>query len=161
LLRIKGANPDGLLIYAFAQEAGIIVRQSKELGITAKLFGGGGTSTPLLQRGAGSAAAGFVSDIATQSSRPTSIRRVSTGRPRNRPRRISRGQGDRDGTRKVGKNLSREAFIDALEELKDFDTGVTFPVTYNKDSHEGGMQVEIIRVAPDLKWEVVSKIGGH
>src|SRR6516165_5741778 len=28
LLRIKGANPDGLLVYAFAQEAGIIVRQA-------------------------------------------------------------------------------------------------------------------------------------
>ena len=38
--------PDGLLIYAFAQEAGIIVRQAKELGITAKLFGGGGDIDP-------------------------------------------------------------------------------------------------------------------
>ena len=36
LLRIKGADPDGLLIYAFAQEAGIIVRQAKELGISRK-----------------------------------------------------------------------------------------------------------------------------
>src|SRR6476620_4296603 len=59
LLRIKAANPDGLLVYAFAQEAGIIVRQAKELGLAAKMFGGGGTSTPLLQRGAGPAAIGF------------------------------------------------------------------------------------------------------
>jgi branched-chain amino acid transport system substrate-binding protein len=179
LLRIKGANPDGLLIYAFAQEAGIIVRQSKELGITAKLFGGGGTSTPLLQRGAGSAAAGFVSvlvlpGIPESSQMPGIVGyrdKLKTnlypdGFPPGRPSEYdlagyAAGKVTEMALEKVGKNLSREAFIDALEELKDFDTGVTFPITYSKDSHEGSRQVEIIRVAPDLKWEGVSKIGGQ
>ena len=60
LLRIKEAKPDALLVYSFAAEAGIIVRQAKELGLEVKMFGGGGTATPLFQRGAGERAKGFV-----------------------------------------------------------------------------------------------------
>jgi branched-chain amino acid transport system substrate-binding protein len=179
LLRIKGANPDGLLIYAFAQEAGIIVRQAKELGIAIKLFGGGGTSTPLLQRGAGEAAVGFVSvlvvpDIPESSQMPgiaayrdkLKANLYPDGFPPGRPSEYdlagyAAGKMTEKALEQVGKNLSREAFIDALEGLKDFDSGVTFPITYSKESHEGTRQVDIIRVKPDLKWESVFRIGAQ
>ena len=177
LLRIKGADPDGLLIYAFAQEAGIIVRQAKELGIAAKLFGGGGTSTPLLQRGAGPAAVGFTStlvvpDLADASQKPGIVAyrdKLKTafypdGFPPGRPSEYdlagyAAGKVTEAALEKVGKDLSREAFVDALQGLKDFDTGVTFPISWSTDNHEGSRQVEIIRVRPDLKWESVSQIG--
>jgi branched-chain amino acid transport system substrate-binding protein len=179
LLRIKGANPDGLLIYAFAQEAGIIVRQAKELGIATKLFGGGGTSTPLLQRGAGAAAVGFVSvlvvpDIPDSSQMPgiaayrdkLKANLYPDGFPPGRPSEYdlagyAAGKMTEKALEQVGKNLTREAFIDALEGLKDFDSGVTFPITYSKESHEGTKQVDIIRVKPDLKWESVFRIGAQ
>jgi branched-chain amino acid transport system substrate-binding protein len=179
LLRIKGANPDGLLIYAFAQEAGIIVRQAKELGIVAKMFGGGGTSTPLLQRGAGAAAVGFVSvlvvpDIPDSSQMPgiaayrdkLKANLYPDGFPPGRPSEYdlagyAAGKMTEKALEQVGKNLTREAFIDALEGLKDFDSGVTFPITYSKESHEGTKQVDIIRVKPDLKWESVFRIGAQ
>ena len=177
LLRIKGADPDGLLIYAFAQEAGIIVRQAKELGIGAKLFGGGGTSTPLLQRGAGQAAAGFVSvlvvpEIADSSQKPAVVAYrdklkatfYPDGFPPGRPSEYdlagyAAGKVSEAALEKVGKDLSRESFVDALEGIKNFDTGMTFPISYSKDNHEGTTEVEIIRVRPDLKWESVSQIG--
>ena len=177
LLRIKGADPDGLLIYAFAQEAGIIVRQAKELGIGAKLFGGGGTSTPLLQRGAGQAAAGFVSvlvvpEIADSSQKPAVVAYrdklkatlYPDGFPPGRPSEYdlagyAAGKVTEAALEKVGKDLSRESFVDALEGIKNFDTGMTFPISYSKDNHEGTTEVEIIRVRPDLKWESVSQIG--
>jgi branched-chain amino acid transport system substrate-binding protein len=177
LLRIKGAEPDGLLIYAFAQEAGIIVRQAKELGIGAKLFGGGGTSTPLLQRGAGQAAAGFVSvlvvpEIADSSQKPAVVayrdklkaNLYPDGFPPGRPSEYdlagyAAGKVTEAALEKVGKDLSRESFVDALEGIKNFDTGMTFPISYSKDNHEGTTEVEIIRVRPDLKWESVSQIG--
>ncbi|HEY4856560.1 MAG TPA: ABC transporter substrate-binding protein, partial [Xanthobacteraceae bacterium] len=177
LLRIKGADPDGLLIYAFAQEAGIIVRQAKELGIGAKLFGGGGTSTPLLQRGAGQAAAGFVSvlvvpEIADSSQKPAVVayrdklkaNLYPDGFPPGRPSEYdlagyAAGKVTEAALEKVGKDLSRESFVDALEGIKNFDTGMTFPISYSKDNHEGTTEVEIIRVRPDLKWESVSQIG--
>jgi uncharacterized membrane protein len=53
--------------------------------------------------------------------------------------------------------LTREAFVDALESMKNFDIGMTFPVSFSKDNHEGTTLVEIVKVAPDLKWESVAQ----
>ncbi len=172
LLRIKGANTDGLLVYAYAAEAGIIVRQAKELGITAKVFGGGGSGTPLLQRGAGEAAIGFVSvhvvpEMADSSDRPAVVKYRDQLKawfypeafPPGRPSEYDlaaymAGKVTEAALEKVGRTPTREAFVDALETLKDFDTGTTFPVTFSKESHEGTTRVSIIRVNPSLKWEL-------
>jgi branched-chain amino acid transport system substrate-binding protein len=172
LLRIKGASPDGLLVYAYAAEAGIIVRQAKELGITAKMFGGGGSGTPLLQRGAGEAAIGFTSvhvvpEMADTSSRPAVVKYRDQLKawfypeafPPGRPSEYDlaaymAGKITEAALEKIGRSPTREAFVDALETMKDFDTGTTFPVTFTKDSHEGTTHVSIIRVNPGLKWEV-------
>ena len=62
---------------------------------------------------------------------------------------------------KVGRDVTREAFVDALESMKNFDVGVTFPISYSNDNHEGTTQVEIVRVAPDLKWEAVAQSSGR
>lgn len=177
LLRIKAANPDGLLVYAFAQDASIVVRQAKELGVTAKLFGGGGTSTPLLQRGAGQAAVGFTSvlvvpEIPERSTKPQVVEYrdklkaalYPNGFPPGRPSEYdtagyAAAKITEAAIRKVGKNLTREAFVDALETMKDFDIGVTFPVTFTKTNHEGTTQIEIVRVAPNLDWESIATGG--
>jgi hypothetical protein len=42
--------------------------------------------------------------------------------------------------------------VDALETLSNFDTDVTFPVTFTKENHEGTTQTIIIRVGDDLHW---------
>ena len=138
-----------------------------------KLFGGGGTSTPLLQRGAGKAAVGFVSvltvpEIPEHSSVPTVVAYrdklkaafYPDGFPPGRPSEYdmaayAAAKVTEAALEKVGRNLSREAFIDAVEQTKNFDTGVTFPISYSKDNHEGTRAVEVIRVAPDLKWETL------
>jgi branched-chain amino acid transport system substrate-binding protein len=171
LLRIKAANPDGLLIFSFAPEAGIISRQAKELALPAKLFGGGGTATPLFQRGAGDSAKGFESvftmpDMPERSQLPgmsayrEKLKQMySNALPPGRPSEYDlsaygASKITEAALQKVGRNLTREAFIDAVESLKNFDTGVTFPVTYSKESHEGTDKVTIIRVGDDLHWEV-------
>jgi len=177
LLRIKAANPDGLLVYAFAQDASIVVRQAKELGLTAKMFGGGGASTPLLQRGAGQAAVGFTSvlvvpEIPESSPKPAVVEYrdklnkdlYPNGLPPGRPSEYdtaayAAAKITEAAIRKVGKNLSREAFVDALESIKDFDIGMTFPVSYTKTNHEATTQIEIVRVGPDLKWESIGSGG--
>jgi branched-chain amino acid transport system substrate-binding protein len=174
----EAANPDGLLVYAFAQEAGIIVRQAKELGLAAKLFGGGGTSTPLLQRGAGPAATGFTSvlvvpEIPERSDKPSVVAYreklkaafYPDGFPPGRPSEYdaaayTAAKITEAALDKVGRNVTREAFVDALESMKNFDVGMTFPITYSKDNHEGTTEVEIIRVAPDLKWESIAQSSG-
>jgi branched-chain amino acid transport system substrate-binding protein len=172
LLRIKGADPDGLLVYAYAAEAGIIVRQAKELGINAKMFGGGGSGTPLLQRGAGETSIGFTSvhvvpEMADNSARPAVVKYRDQLKawlypeafPPGRPSEYDlaaymAGKVTETALEKVGRDPTREAFVDALETVRDFDVGVTFPVTFTKESHEGTTHVSIIRVDPNLKWEV-------
>jgi branched-chain amino acid transport system substrate-binding protein len=64
------------------------------------------------------------------------------------------GKVTEDALRRIGPNPTREAFVDALESLRNFDTGVSFPISYSKDNHEGTDQVKVIRVNKDLKWEV-------
>jgi branched-chain amino acid transport system substrate-binding protein len=146
--------------------------------LTAKLFGGGGTSTPLLQRGAGPAAIGFTSvlvvpEIPERSDKPSVVAYrdklkaafYPDGFPPGRPSEYdtaayTAAKITEAALDKSGRNLTREGFVDALESMKDFDTGMTFPVSYTKDNHEGTTLVEIIRVAPDLKWESVAQSTG-
>ncbi len=172
LLRIKGAGPDGLLIYAFAAEAGIIVRQATEQGLKVKLFGGAATGTPLLIKAAGPASVGFISvftvpEIPDTSQAPAVAKYKNElkswihpdGFPPGRPSEYdmaayAAGKVTEAALEKVGKNVTREAFVDALETLRDFQTGTTFPVTFTKESHEGTTQVSVIRVSPDLRWEI-------
>src|SRR5207302_421850 len=59
LLSIRQAGADSLYVWSFAAEAGIIVRQAKELGLNVSMLGGGATPTPLFPRGAGEAGIGF------------------------------------------------------------------------------------------------------
>jgi hypothetical protein len=43
--------------------------------------------------------------------------------------------------------------------MKDFDIGMTFPINYTKADHEGTTQIEIVHVAPDLKWQSIGSGG--
>jgi branched-chain amino acid transport system substrate-binding protein len=178
LLRIKAANPDGLLSYAFAPEAGIIVRQAQELGLNAKMFGGGATSTSLLLRAAGKSAVGFTSvlvvpQIPETSDRPAMVayrdalkatlyaNAFPPGRPsHNDCVAYAAAKLTEAAMRKVGHNLTREAFVDALEGTKNFETDLAFPISFSKTNHEGTTEVEIIRVGPDIKWHEIA-VGGR
>lgn len=174
LLRIKQANPDGIFIWAFAAEAGIIARQARELGITAQLFGGGGTATPLFPKGAGSAGIGFIATYVVPHL-PESVavpavvryrealRKVyPAGFPPGRPSEYDfagygAGKIVEEALRRAARDLTREKFIDAMETLKDLDPGVTFPVTYGKDKHEGTNQVQMLRVNNKIEWEILPR----
>jgi branched-chain amino acid transport system substrate-binding protein len=174
LLRIKQAQPDALFIWAFAAEAGIIVRQAKELGITARLFGGGATATPLFPKGAGQAGVGFIADFvlphlpesspepAVVSYREALKKLYPAGLPPGRPSEYDlAGYGGAkvvgEALQRAARDLTRDRFLQALESLKEFDPAVIFPVTYTKDRHEGTFSTAIIRVNERLEWEIVPK----
>lgn len=174
LLRIKQATPDLVFVWAFAAEAGIIVRQAKELGITAPLAGGGATATPLFPRGAGPAGVGFIADfvlphLPESTAVPAVVRYrealrklYPTALPPGRPSEYDlagygAGKIVEEALRRAGRDLTRDRFIEALETLRDFDPGVIFPVTYTRDRHEGTSQTAIVRVNDRLEWEIVAK----
>jgi len=60
LSKIKSANPDGLYLVGYPKEIPIALRQSKELGLTAKLLGTVAMHDPQLIQTAGAAAEGLV-----------------------------------------------------------------------------------------------------
>lgn len=58
LTAIKAANPDAIFVPGYYTEAGLIVLQARQLGITIPLFGGDGWEAPELIQTAGSALEG-------------------------------------------------------------------------------------------------------
>jgi branched-chain amino acid transport system substrate-binding protein len=173
LLRIKSATPDSVFVWAFAAEAGIIARQARELGLTVPLFGGGGTATPLFPKAAGPAGVGFIADFLIphlpDAAAPAVVRYREmlkklhpSGFPPGRPSEYDlagwgAGKVVEEALRRVGRDLSREKFIDAMETLRDFDPGTVFPVTYTKDKHEASETTQIIRVNDKQEWEIVAR----
>lgn len=57
-----------------------------------------------------------------------------------------------EGIKRAGKNLDEEAFVNALETLKNFDTGgLCNPITYTSTSHKGGESWRIYKSDPVQK----------
>lgn len=57
-----------------------------------------------------------------------------------------------EGIKRAGKNLDEEAFVNALETLKNFDTGgLCNPITYSATSHKGGESWRIYKADPVQK----------
>lgn len=172
LLRIKQSGADSLFVWAFAAEAGIIVRQAKELGLNLPMFGGGGTATPLFLRAAGPAAQDFMATYVVPelpdhtnkaeviAYRETLKKRYSGSTPPGRPSEYDlAGYGAlkifAEALKRSGPKPTREGLIKALETLKNFDTGVLFPVTFSETQHEGSNEVSILHVNKSLEWEKV------
>lgn len=68
LTRIKAANPDFIFIPGYYEEVGLIIKQARELGITAPLMGGDGWDSPKLVELAGKDALNNAYTIAHYSS---------------------------------------------------------------------------------------------
>lgn len=173
LLRIKEAKADGLFLWAFAAEAGIVVRQARELGLTMPIYGGAGISTPLFTKAVGAGGKGVVAayvvpQIPDSSSKPEVARyrdvlkkKYSGSLPPGRPNEYDMGgyaalKIVAAALSSAGKDPTRESFVAALEKLKDFDTGVAFPVTYTPTQHEGTERTSLLKVGDSGEWELLS-----
>lgn len=63
-----------------------------------------------------------------------------------------------EGLNKAGKDLTREKFIQALEQLNAYETGVFAPVTYGPENRKGTDSVRILR-ADKAKQDFIVKTG--
>lgn len=172
LLRIRAANPDALYVWSFAAEAGIIVRQARELGLNVAMFGGGGTTTPLFPKGAGKAGIGFAAPWVfphtengnappVAAYRALLMKHYPNGLPVARPSLYDMaGYGALkvlvEGLRRVKGEPTRAALVQALETLKNYDTGILFPITFTAKDHEGTSQCKVIGVDQSLNWKIMS-----
>ncbi len=64
LTKIKGTNPDAIVVSALAEEAAGIISQARQLGLDVPIIGGNGFNSPKLAELAGEAAEGVVSGAA-------------------------------------------------------------------------------------------------
>jgi branched-chain amino acid transport system substrate-binding protein len=64
LTKIKGVNPDAIVVSALAEEGAGIMTQARQLGIQAPFIGGNGFNSPQLAKLAGPAAEGAISGAA-------------------------------------------------------------------------------------------------
>lgn len=167
VLRLKRENPDLVFLYAYHKEAGIIVRQAAELGLKTRWLGSGATSTPLFPQAAGDAGTGFVSvqpipqltesdqaDMASYRAKLAAL--YPGGVPAGRPSDYDMFNygGAKvlvEALQKTGGDLTRARFIDALESLRNVQTGTTFPVTFTRDDHEGSKGATFIEILPGGK----------
>ncbi len=172
ILRVKRENPDLVFLYAYHKEAGIIVRQAVELGLKTKWLGSGATSTPLFSQAAGEAGVGFVSvqpvPALAESDQPDMVSYREKlralypgGFPAGRPSDYDMFNygGAKvlvEGLQRAGADLTRQRFMDALETIRNFPTGTTFPVTFTKGEHEGSKGATFIEILPGGKRRLLS-----
>lgn len=76
LTKIKGLNPDVLFLPGYYEEAGLIVRQARELGLNVPVIGGDGYESPKLAELAGKDALNKVYYTTAYSSKDTSAETV-------------------------------------------------------------------------------------
>lgn len=58
-----------------------------------------------------------------------------------------------DALKQVGRDLTREKLIDTLDSWKNFDNGLSGPINYSPDDHEGAEKIFVVR-AENNKWEL-------
>ena len=172
LIRIKESGADSMFIWAFAAEAGIIVRQARELGIAIPIYGGAGIGTPLFTKtvgalGKGIVAAYVVPKLPDSSDDPAIVhyrdalkKRYPGSLPPGRPNEYDLGgyaalKIFAAGLAKAGDTPTRESLIAGIETLKNVDLGVVFPVTYSATKHEGTDQTSLLRVSDKGEWEII------
>ena len=163
--------PMVLLVYAFAQEAGIIVRQAKRARLDVEAVRGWRHVDPAVAAGRreggdrfrfGPRRAGNPgnSDDTERRRLPREAESgLLPGRFSARPAvgirhwpPMRRPRSPRPRSRRSAAIVTREAFVDALESMKNFDSGVTFPSATARTITKAREQVEIdpSRTRPEM-----------
>jgi branched-chain amino acid transport system substrate-binding protein len=55
-----------------------------------------------------------------------------------------------EGLKRAGAQPTQEGFIQALESLKGFETGLTLPTTFGPDIREGNQSAKVVEIQSDL-----------
>lgn len=153
LLKIKKENPDVILVIGYLREQAIIIRQIHELGIKAEKYATASATAAIKDLVPKDALVGTYIAISLQgASESPKFEWFRRKLKKNFPRVAARpGQPNWhlfsaygaaqvfvEGLRRAGKDLTREKFIDALETIRDFDTGIhAVPITFTNKDHEG------------------------
>ena len=174
LLKIRGTEPDVLIVYGYPSPSAIITRQARQLGIAAKILGSNATSSRKYPQIVGQAAAGVENVITVavlpESNDPTALafsKRFAERFPdlakQERPDLGDvLGYGGAltflEGLKRAGRDLTRPTLIAALESINNFSAGLTMPTTFSDTSHEGNKAARIVQIQPDLTRKLLPDV---
>jgi branched-chain amino acid transport system substrate-binding protein len=165
ILSLKRANATHVILAGFIpQPATIILRDMKKYGLAAPVFGSWATCAEEVIQMAGEAsrkwyAVSHLSSWYDEEPGVVKMRKITLNYEPGTEKSIRGklyGHGWVmatiliEGLKRAGKNLSGERLVDALETIKDFDSGgLTGPITYSSTSHKGGSSWKIFKANPD------------
>ncbi|MBF0396119.1 MAG: ABC transporter substrate-binding protein [Desulfobacterales bacterium] len=133
LEKIKGVNPNAIIVSALAEEASAIIIQARQIGIpaTIPIIGGNGFNSPAMIKNAGEAAEGLIVGAAwnTVSENPMNRKFVDsfTAKYKNPPDQFAAQAYAGvyiayEAIKKSGTTNNRKAIRDTLSKIKDLDT---------------------------------------
>ena len=170
LLEIQGANPQVIAIFGNPAEAAIALRQARELGMNQSFFLGTTMVDQSLLSAAKQAAEGAsgfaLIPLLPSSSNPEMKSWVAkwkqeypnlpVGRPNIfDPLSYSDMYVVADALKRVGKDLTTDRFIDALEATHEYRVGaIASPRTFTKKHHIGNLRLQAMQVK-NGEWEPV------
>jgi branched-chain amino acid transport system substrate-binding protein len=171
LSRIIQGGPDVLIVYGYPNPSAIITRQAKQLGLKAKIMGANSAAGRAYPRVVGEAAAGTQNilslNVLPEGDDPAAVkfRKVFEERFPDLTRQGRPDLGDvlgyaggkvfLEGLRRAGPQLTQKSFMQALEAMKDFDTGLNLPTTFSPTDHEGNQSAKVVEIQNDLSRKVL------
>lgn len=152
LTQIKSKGPEAIFIPGYYTEVGLIARQARELGITAKLLGGDGWDSPKLSEIGQAAVNGgyFSNHYSTESTEPVAVEFMKNFKSRYNKSPDGLSAAGYDGAKVLFKamemaaDLSPKAIRDALAQIKDYQ-GVTGKITIdeNRNASKSAVVVQV------------------
>ncbi len=167
LIQAKSADPELILVTGQTPEASIIVRQARELGLRQPIFVGAASVDTALIANDGLAAEGVIGPwplpLFPDSDEPDMVKfrkawtEMNPNAPKGRPNLFDLyAYGDTyvvaEALRRAGKDVTRESFIDTLEQMKDYRvSGVATPRTFTPQQHIGNNTLRMLAVVAQ-RW---------
>lgn len=173
IVNLKSSEPDLTIIYGYVKEAGIIVRQAKEMGLKTQWLGSAGISTVIFPSVAGEAGIGVISGYPLPHLEESDVPPVAAYRqkfktkfpmaPEGRPNLYDlmgygAGKVIIEALKRAGKDLTREKFVSSLETLRDFDAAVIFPTTFTPTDHQGNKWGKFVEILPNQKRKLLDYV---
>ncbi|WP_205718525.1 branched-chain amino acid ABC transporter substrate-binding protein [Actinomadura sp. WMMA1423] len=138
LTKIASARPDVLYFTGYFAEAGLLMKQRKQLGLRFALMGGDATTDSTVLKTAGSAAGGYIATTAPLAKDlPAAAKFVSAYKAANKADPGPFSVYEYDAVKVVAKAIDDAgstrgaAITEALHKIKDFP-GITGPITFDE-----------------------------
>lgn len=161
VLQLQQAKPDAVALLDLLQPSAAILKEAENLGFKTQFIGVNTVTDPRLFQLAGSSAAegliapGFAADPTSDIPGAVLYRAVlndpNTGFPKEPAGGFSEiamvgAQLVTQGLASAGKDLTRQSFIDALNQTSAWSTGLTPPFSYTPKDHSGIKSLFVIQV---------------